>query len=97
LKITECLWLDEFVDKIIRKHGLTPDEIEEVLSGDVAIRKLEAGRVKGEDLYVAFGRTTAGRYIAVLFVRKRNKQALIISARDMTKRERPTYGKKEKA
>jgi uncharacterized DUF497 family protein len=95
MKITECLWFDEFVDKIIRKHGIYPEEVEEVFSGEPAIRRLEGGEVKGEDLYVAFGRTTAGRYVTVLFVRKRNKRALVISARDMTKRERKTYGKKE--
>ena len=95
MKITDCLWLDEFVDKIIRKHGVYPEEVEEVLSGNVAIRKLEGGKIKGEDLYIAFGRTAAGRYVTVLFVRKRYKRALVISARDMTKRERKTYGKKE--
>jgi hypothetical protein len=50
MKVTECLWFDEFVDKIIRKHGLYPEEVEEVLSGETDIRKLESGRVKGEDL-----------------------------------------------
>jgi len=32
LKITECLWIDKFVDKIIGKHNVFPDEVEEVLS-----------------------------------------------------------------
>jgi uncharacterized DUF497 family protein len=94
MKIIECLWLDEFVDKIIRKHKVSPDEIEEVLSGNVIIRKIEGGRVKGEDLYIAFGKTFAGRRLTILFVKKLDKRALIISARDMTKRERKTYEKR---
>ena len=53
MKITECLWFDEFVDKIIRKHGVYPEEVEEVLSGETDIRKLESGRVNGENLYIA--------------------------------------------
>lgn len=94
MKIAECLWLDEFVDKIIRKHNVYPEEIEEMFSNDPIIRRLEGGCVKGEDLFIAFGRTNPGRYLSVLFVRKKDKRALVISARDMTKRERKKYGKR---
>jgi hypothetical protein len=73
---------------------VSPEEVEEVLSGNVTIRRLENGKVKGEDLYIAFGKTAEGRRLAVLFVRKIDKRALIISARDMTKRERKTYEKR---
>lgn len=83
MKITECFWLDEFVDKIIRKHNVFPDEVEEVLSHNARIRRLEGGHVKGEDLYVAFGQTVVGRYLTILFVKKKDKRALILSARDI--------------
>jgi uncharacterized DUF497 family protein len=94
LKITECLWIDKFVDKIICKHDVYPEEVEEAFSGYSLIRKLENGNVKGEDLYVSFGRTKAGRYLAVLFIRKKHNRSLVISARDMTPKERKRYGKK---
>jgi len=94
LKITECLWLDEFVDKIIRKHHVYPEEVEEIFSRDPLIRRLESGNVKGEDLFIAFGTINSGRYLTVLFVRKRDKRALVISAREMTKGERRKYGKR---
>ena len=84
MKITECLWIDKFVDKIIGKHNVYPEEVEETLSKQPTILKLEKGNVKGEDLYVAFGNTSAGRYLTVLFVKKKNSRALIISARDET-------------
>ncbi len=58
------------------------------------IRKLEGGHVKGEDLFIAFGRTNGGRYLSVLFVKKKDKRALVISAREMTKKERKRYGKR---
>jgi uncharacterized DUF497 family protein len=93
LKIKECLWLDRFVDKIIRKHNVYPEEAEEVFHKDPFIRRLEKGHVKGEDLFIGFGRTNAGRYLSILFVLKENKRALVISARDMTTRERKKYGK----
>ena len=94
MKIKECLWLDNFVDKIIRKHNVSPEEVEQALSKDPFIKRLEGGHVKGEDLFIAFGRTNAGRYLSLLFVLKRDKRALIISARDMTKKERKKYGKR---
>jgi len=50
--------------------------------------------VKGENLFIAFGTTNPGRYLTVLFVRKKNKRALVISAREMTKGERKKYGKR---
>ncbi len=94
MKITECLWLDEFVDKIIRKHHVFPEEVEEIFSRDPLIRRLESGHVKGEDLFIAFGTTKPRRFLMVLFVRKKGKRALVISARKMTKAERKKYGKR---
>ena len=94
MKITECLWLDEFVDKIIRKHHVYPEEVEEMFSREPLIRRLEGGHVKGEDLFIAFGTTNPGRYLSALFVRKKDKRAMVISARDMNKRERKKYGKR---
>lgn len=94
MKIKECLWLDKFVDKIIRKHNVSLEEVEHVLSKDPVIQRLEGGHVKGEDLFIGFGRTDAGRYLSILFVLKKDKRALVISARDMTKRERRKYGKR---
>ena len=58
------------------------------------LRFIEKGRVKGEHLYVASGRTDAGRYLLIFFIMKRNKKAFIITARDMTDRERKKYAKK---
>jgi uncharacterized DUF497 family protein len=91
LKIVECLWLDQFVDKIIRKHNVYPDEVEEVFSSEPTIRKVEKGDVKGESLYIAFGKTNGGRHLSILFVRKKDQQALVISDRDMTSKERKKY------
>lgn len=94
MKIKECLWLDKFVDKIIRKHNVSLEEVEQVLSKGPLIQRLEGGHVKGEDLFIGFGRTDAGRYLSVLFVLKKDKRALVISARDMTKKERRKYGRR---
>jgi uncharacterized DUF497 family protein len=57
-------------------------------------RFIEKGRYKGEHLYLALGTTDAGRYLAIYFIYKKNKHALIITARDMTEGERRKYAKK---
>jgi len=47
------------------------------------------------DVYAGFGQTFGGRYLSVFFVYKpETKTAIIISARDMSKKERKTYGRK---
>ncbi len=69
-------------------------EVEEVLTGNCRIFKRESGNIEGEDLYNALGRAESGRYLSVFFIRKLNNKALIITARDMNKRERIRYEKK---
>jgi uncharacterized DUF497 family protein len=68
--------------------------VEQVFSNKPKFKFIEKGRVKKEHLYSACGQTYAGRYLTVLFIYKRTKQALIITARDMDSKERKSYGKK---
>ena len=73
---------------------MLPSEVEEVLSGRCRIFKRESGNVEGEDLYNALGKTKGGRYLSVFFIIKLWNKALIITARDMNKREQRRYEKK---
>jgi uncharacterized DUF497 family protein len=81
------------VDKILSKHGVSPQEVEEVLRSDSLFRFVEKGRRRGEDVYAALGKTTGGRLLIVFFIRKVGGDALIISARDMDAKERRQYEK----
>ncbi len=94
MKINGVVWLRNVIDKLLWKHHVTTDEVEEVFSRRPRYRFLEEGDVDGEDLYSALGRTEAGRYLTVYFLHKVTGDALVISARDMTKKERRSYGKK---
>lgn len=76
------------------KHGVLPKEIEEILSGNFRLFKRESGKIEGEDLYNALGKTEAGRYLSVFFIKKLGNKALIITARDMNQRERRRHDKK---
>ena len=94
MNIEGIAWLQTVVDKLAVKHRVSTDEVEQVLSNRPKIRFVEKGARKGEDLYLALGRTDAGRYLSVLFLYKKPKEALILSARDMASKERKQYGKK---
>ena len=70
------MWLDEFVDKIIRKHHVNPEEVEEIFSGGPLTRRIKTGKVKGEDLFVAFGTTDSGRYLHCFVCSKNGRTGL---------------------
>ena len=94
MEIQDIIWLDVFVEKIWRKHRVKTEEVEEMLNSFPHIRFIEKGDVKGEDVYAAMGKSNAGRYLITFFIRKKDNNALVISARDMTKKERKYYEKK---
>ena len=95
MRITRVIWLPEIEDKLLHEHDVFVVEAEEVLFGDPYIRFVEKGHRKGEDLYAAYGQTEEGRYLIVFFIVKQNAQALIISARDMDRKERKSYGRRK--
>lgn len=94
MEIFGILWLPVIVDKLAVKHQVEPYEVEAVFTNNPKIRFIEKGERAGEDVYIGLGQTDAGRYLAVLFIYKNNHQALILSARDMAKKEKRIYGRK---
>lgn len=91
MRFTEILWRQQYAKKIIHEHHVELAEVEEVLSGKPFVRLQERGRRKGEDLYVVYGQTAAGRYIVAFIIHKGRGVAMPISARDMTRKERGYY------
>jgi uncharacterized protein len=96
MTITNFIWLYRFVEKLAHKHNVTTDEVEQVFHNRPRIQFVESGDVEGEDMYRALGRTDDGRCLAVFFVYKGENTALVISAREMSPRERKSYGKHKK-
>jgi hypothetical protein len=94
MKVQDVVWLAEVEEKIISKHNVWPDEVEQVLQAQPYVRFMERGHRPGEDLYAAFGQTEGGRYLAIYFILKLSRAALVITARDMTDKEKRSYGKK---
>jgi uncharacterized DUF497 family protein len=85
MKIESFIWYRDIVDKLIWKHNVSHEEVEEVFRNKPKFKMLEKGKIKNENLYSARGKTNAGRYL---------KEALIVTARDMDSKERKSYAKK---
>lgn len=83
MQIDNIICPDETEVKLASKHGVTVRETRQVLLSQPRIRFAEKGYTEG------------GRYLSVFFVYKRDiHTAIVISARDMSKKERKTYGRK---
>ncbi|MFY9823047.1 MAG: BrnT family toxin [Thermoanaerobaculia bacterium] len=91
MRIEEIVWLEEIVEKLWRKHAVETDEVSDVLGSRPKFFFVEKGHRPDENLYLALGRTEAGRFLAVYFIYKPTRQALIVSSRDMTAAERKRY------
>jgi len=92
--IDDFVWLPDILDKLEVKHRVNQDEVEEVFFNSPRFFFIESGNRPNEDVYMASGQTDAGRYLVVFFIHKPNHIALILSARDMDKKERKRYGRK---
>jgi len=69
----------------IALHGVGPSEVEEALSGGIAQQRERFGRLR------VLGRSTAGRYLAVIVVPVGLGQIRVLTARDMDGSERRLY------
>ena len=92
--IDDFIWLPDIIEKLAIKHHVTQDEVEDVFFDQPHYRFVESGHRSGEDVYSAMGQSDAGRYLIVFFIHKSVNTALILSARDMDKKERKYYERK---
>ena len=88
MKISGFIWLDEIIEKLEQKHHVQQYEVQEVFTNRPQFYLVEKGHRRGEDVYAALGQTAAGRYLIVFFIYKKDKQAFILSARNMTRAEK---------
>jgi len=94
VRIVGFVWLEEILDKLIRKHHIQEHEVVEIFEGKPKFQYVEKGHRENENVYSAMGQTDAGRYVIVFFVHKSDGRALPVSARDMTTAERKRYERK---
>ncbi len=91
MRIEGIIWFDEIIEKLEWKHSVQPCEVTEVFVNTHEFRFVEKGHRAGENVYAAMGQTNAGRYLIVFFIYKKDRRAFILSARNMTDRERRKY------
>jgi uncharacterized DUF497 family protein len=90
MKIENITWDEDAADHISR-HAVSPEEVEEVLFNDSDLPLIMRGK---ENRYLAFGKTNAGRFLLVVLIIA-NRKTRIITARDMTDREKKFYRRKK--
>ena len=80
MKITNVIWLTQFVEKIARKHHVSTNEVEQVFANHPSFRFIEEGDVSGENVYRAIGKRDGGRYLTVFFIYKHGNRACYFCA-----------------
>jgi len=91
MKIEKISWDQETVDHISNR-SVSPEEVEQVLFNNIDVSLIMRGR---EGRYLAYGKTNGGRFLLVVWIFK-NRRTKIITARDMTKKERQFYRRRKK-
>lgn len=91
MKIKGLIWLDWVVEKLAKKHSISPSEVEEVFLDKPKFKQGPKGYKRGEKGYYCLGRSDGGRFVFVFFILKKENKAMIISARDMDTKEKRFY------
>ena len=88
MRIEEFIWPQERIEHIGR-HGVTPEEVEEVCFGKSFVRRAKS---EGENpVYYVQGQTTAGRYLFCVVIRLPDGNGCPVTAREMTAKEKRRY------
>lgn len=94
LACTGFEWDRGNLDKIWDRHQVTFWEAEEVFLNQPLVLGLDPGHSAAESRCFCLGRTDAGRRLFIVFTLRR-RLIRVISARDMTRKERRIYERHE--
>ncbi len=85
MRISAFEWDDGNELHLALRHGIEPEEAEEVLAGTPLVRKTRRGH------YAAFGRALSGRLLVIVFEMRSRGVARVITGWDMSASERRYY------
>lgn len=88
-------WDDANSNKNWERHGVTPEQAEDVFFNEPLVVRSDIRHSQHEKRYFALGQTSAGRYLFVAFT-VRKSMIRVISVRDMSRKERDVYAEHEK-
>ena len=86
----EFEWDPEKAEANLGKHGVSFEEASTVFGDPLGRLAYDAEHSRGEERFVLFGRSEAGRLLAVMHA-ERGEAIRLISAREMTPNERKQY------
>lgn len=92
-KFTGFEWDSGNIDKSYQKHGITPNEAEEVFLDTEILLLEDKKHSEEEERFEAIGRTVKGDILFLAFTTRSNN-IRIISARKANKKERSHYDQK---
>ena len=81
MRVRRWIW-DERNRAHIARHGVYEDEAEEVIETATLTEAVQAGKL------LAWGKTAEGRYLLVVYTIRGRQGAHVITARDMTAKEK---------
>jgi uncharacterized DUF497 family protein len=88
MTIDEFIWPEERITHIAR-HGVTPEEVEEVCFGKSFVQRAKSG---GKNpVYYVLGQTAPGRYLFCVVIHFPDGKGYPVTARDMTAKEKRRY------
>jgi len=88
MRIHEIIWPEDRIDHIAR-HGVTPEEVEEVCFGQPFVQRAKA---EGKHpVYYALGQTAGGRYLFCVVIQFPDGKGYPVTARPMTENEKRRY------
>jgi uncharacterized protein len=89
-KVVAFEWDKGNIDKNLKKHNVSNQEAEDVFNGESKFI-FEDERHSGKEIrYALFGKSDKGRKLSIVFTARKDK-IRIITARDMSKKERREY------
>lgn len=83
-------WDKGNVDKSYQKHGITPNEAEEVFLDEKAIIIRDIKHSQKEERFILLGQTIGGKLLFIVFT-MRGAKIRIVSARVANQKERRQY------
>jgi hypothetical protein len=88
MRIRKLVWPEDRIDHIAR-HGVAPEEVEEVCFGRPFVQR---ARSQGENpVYYVLGQTDPGRYLFCVVVQFPDGKGYPVTARGMTEKEERRY------
>ena len=81
-------WDEANIEHILR-HDVVPDEVEEACVNKPYVRKTL------EDRYLIYGATDSGRYLFIVGIKKERGVFRVITAREMTEREKSRHRRRK--